>query len=157
VKSGKGYDATHLTHLAKEEWESFVKAQRKFLDVVAEETQKAASGKHDHAAKTVIADELPKLAREAANSFIDAQKRLLDVLGQQMNVNLSAASRTMELLSPSRLWPMAKRTAQGVKDFAEAEKSLFESMAKPHKRSKAAHHPGHKAHVRKTVKVQPVH
>jgi hypothetical protein len=157
VKAGKGYDATHLTHLAREEWETFVKAQRKFLDVVAEETAKAANGRHDHATKTVIATELPKLAREAANSFIDAQKRLLDVLGQQMNVNLSAASRTMELLSPARLWPMAKRTGEGVKNFVEAEKSLFESMTKPHKRTKATRRSGHKTPARRTVKVHPVH
>jgi hypothetical protein len=156
VKAGKGYDATHLTHLAKEEWQTFVKAQKKFLDLVAQETAKAASGKHDHATKTAIAAELPMLAREAANSFIDAQKRLLDVLGQQMNVNLSAASRTMELLSPSRLWPMAKRTGEGVKNFVEAEKSLFESMTKPRKRPKATRRPGHKARARKAVKHHPV-
>jgi hypothetical protein len=156
VKAGKGHDVAPLTQLAREEWETFVKAQKKFLEVVAQETAKAVSGKPDHASKTVIATELPKLAREAANSFIEAQKRLLDVLGQQMNVNLSAATRSMDLLSPSRLWPMAKRTGEQVKEFAEAEKALFESMTEPRKSKvvgTAKRRPAHKAHARRTVKV----
>jgi hypothetical protein len=154
VKAGKGYDVTPLTQLAREEWETFVKAQKKFLEVVAQETAKAASGKHDHITKTVLANELPKLAREAANSFIDAQKKLLDVLGQQMNVNLSAATRAMGLLSPSRLWPMAKRTGEEVKSFVKAEKAMFESMTTPHKAPEVRRH---KAHARRTAKVHPAH
>jgi hypothetical protein len=161
VKAGKGYDVAPLTELAREEWETFVKAQKKFLEVVAQETAKAASGKPDHTTKTVLATELPKLAREAANSFIDAQKKLLDVLGQQMNVNLSAATHAMGLLSPSRLWPMAKRTGEQVRNFVETEKAMFESMTKPRKGSTVARtskrRPVHKAHARRTVKVHPVH
>ncbi len=148
VKAGKGHDVAPLTQLAREEWETFVKAQKKFLEVVAQETAKAASGKPDHTTKTVIATELPKLARAAANSFIEAQKRLLDVLGQQMNVNLTAATRSMDLLSPSRLWPMAKRTGEEVKSFVKAEKAMFESMTKPHKAPKVRRQ---KAHARRTV------
>ena len=154
VKAGKGHDVAPLTELAREEWETFVKAQKKFLEVVAQETAKAASGKPDHTTKTAIATELPKLAREAANSFIEAQKKLLDVLGQQMNVNLSAATRSMDLLSPARLWPMAKRTGEQVKNFVETEKAMFESITKPRKAPKVRRH---KAHARRTVKVHPAH
>lgn len=161
VKAGKGYDVAPLTDLAREEWETFTKAQKKFLEVIAQETAKATSGKTDHTTKTVLRTELPKLAREAANSFIEAQKRLLDVLGQQMNVNLGAATRAMEMLSPTRLWPMAKRTGEGVKSFVEAEKRMIESMTRPHKGSKvvtmAKRRPVHKAHARRTVKAHPVH
>jgi hypothetical protein len=152
VKAGKGYDVAPLTKLAREEWETFVQAQKKFLEVVAEETAKATSGKADHTTKTVLQTELPKLAREAANSFIEAQKKLLDVLGQQMNVNLGAATHAMDLLSPARLWPMAQRTGEGVKNFVEAEKKVFDSMTKPHKAPKV-----HKAHARRTVKHHPAH
>jgi hypothetical protein len=161
VKAGKGYDAAPLAELARKEWETFVHAQKKFIDVVAQETAKAASGKPEHSTRTEIGTELPKLAREAANSFIDAQKRLLDVLGQQMNVNLSAATRTMGLLAPSRLWPMAKRAGEQVKSLVEAEKTMIASMTKPRKGSKvasiAARRPIHKAHARRTAKVRPAH
>jgi hypothetical protein len=154
VKHGKGYDVAHLTELAREEMEAFRHAQKKFLEVISEETAKATSGKPDHTTKTVLQEELPKLARDAANSFIEAQKRLLDVLGQQMNVNLGAATHAMDLLSPARFWPMAQRTGEGVKNFVEAEKKVFDSMTKPHKAPKVRRH---KAHARRTVKAHPAH
>lgn len=161
VKAGKGYDVAPLTELAREEWETFTKAQKKFLEVIAQETAKATSGKPDHTTKTVLQEELPKLAREAANSFIEAQKRLIDVLGQQMNVNLGAATRAMDMLSPARLWPMAKRTGEGVKSFVEGEKAMIESMIKPRKTPKvvpiAKRRTVHKAHARRTVKAHPAH
>ena len=161
VKAGKGYDVAPLTELARQEMENFGRDQKKFLEVIAQETAKATSGKPDHTTKTVLEKELPKLAREAANSFIEAQKRLLDVLGQQMNVNLGAATRAMEMLSPTRLWPMAKRTGEGVKNFVEGEKAMIESMIKPRKTPKvvpiAKRRPVHKAHARRTVKAHPAH
>jgi len=152
VKHGKGYDVAHLTELAREEMENFRHAQKKFLEVIAQETAKATSGKPDHTTKTALEKELPKLAHDAANSFIEAQKSLLDVLGQQMNVNLGAATRAMDLLSPARLWPMAQRTGEGVKNFVEAEKKVFDSITKPHKAPKVRRH---KAHARRTVKAHP--
>lgn len=154
VKAGKGYDVAPLAELAREEMESFGRAQKKFLEVITQETAKATSGKPDHTTKTVFQEELPKLAREAANSFIEAQKRLLDVLGQQMNVNLGAATRAMEMLSPARLWPMAMRTGEGMKNFVEAEKKVFDSMTKPRPGPKMRRH---KAPARRTVKAPPVH
>ena len=156
VKAGKVRDITPLTELAREEWEAFTYAQKKFLAVIAEETAKATSGKPDHTTKTVLEKELPKLAREAANSFIEAQKSLLDILGQQMNVNLGAATRAMDMLSPARLWPMAQRTGEGLKNFVETEKKVFDSMTKPHKAPKVRR-ASHKAHARRTIKVHPAH
>lgn len=130
VKAGKGYQNTHLVELAREGMETFVQSQKKFLDVVAEETSKIMSGKHGHIAKPVKAAELSKLADEATNSFIEAQKKLLDVMGKQVNVNLRAATRTMDLVSPARFLPVANVTGEGVKDFVSAEKALIESMVK---------------------------
>jgi hypothetical protein len=138
--------------------DTFVQSQKKFLDVVAQETSKMTAGKTE-AARHVKKTELSKLAREATNSFIDAQKKLLDVVGQQMNVNLKMATKTMEMLSPTRLLPMANLTGEGVRSFVDAEKSLIESMIKP--RAHKVVHMGerHAAHPRprKVVKVQPVH
>jgi len=131
VKAGKAAQGTHLVDLAREGMETFVHAQKKFLDLIAQEATKATSGKPELAGKKAHKTELAKLAREATNSLVDAQKKLLDVVGHQMNVNLKAATHTMELLSPARLLPMANITGEGVKSFVSAEKNLIESMIKP--------------------------
>jgi hypothetical protein len=129
VKDGKGYDGSHMVELARQGMETFVHSQKKFLDIVMEETNKATSGKPrtDKMKKT----EISKLAREGVNAFIDAQKKLLDVAGQQMNVNLKSATKTMTMLSPTRLLPMANLTGEGVRSFVEAEKALIDSVVKP--------------------------
>lgn len=128
VKHGKGYNSTHMVEMAREGMENFVAAQKKFLDIIAQETARATSGKpHESKVKPM---ELSKLAREATNAFIEAQKKLLDVVGQQMTVNLKSATKTMELLSPARLLPMASFTGEGVKNFVNAEKELINSVVK---------------------------
>jgi hypothetical protein len=116
---------------AREGVEAFTRAQTDFLNVVAEETSRATSGKHP--AKPLAKTELAHLAREAANAFIEAQKRLLDVMGQQMNVNLDAATRTAEMISPGRLVPMASLTGKEVREFFDKETSLINSYIKPEK------------------------
>lgn len=130
-KAGRGKRATHLVEFAREGVETFARAQKKFLEVVAEEAERATSGKKEHDGKTLKKAELAHLAREAGNAFIEAQKRLLDVMGQQMNVNLDATTRAMEMISPSRLVPVANRTSEGVRDFVNAETSLIGSLIKP--------------------------
>jgi hypothetical protein len=129
-KAGKGFDGTHLVEFAREAMDNFVHAQKKFLDVIAEETTKATSSGPRPAHKMTKTD-VPKLAREATNSFIDAQKKLLDLAGQQMNVNLNAATRTMDMMTPFRLMPLSNFTGEGVKSFVDAEKALIDSMMKP--------------------------
>ncbi|MBZ5631336.1 MAG: hypothetical protein LAO06_20980 [Acidobacteriia bacterium] len=131
LKAGKGFQSTHLVEFAREGMDNFVQAQKKFLDVVAQETAKVTSAKPE-VMKHVKPTEMSKLAREATDAFIEAQKRLLDVVGQQMNVNLKAATKTFKMLAPSRLLPIANLTGEGVKSFVNAEKSLIESMIKPH-------------------------
>ena len=59
--------------------EEFVAAQKKFLDVISEET--SPDGKKEHAGRKPSKTELAKLGREAADSFIEAQKKLLDLGG----------------------------------------------------------------------------
>jgi hypothetical protein len=141
VKDGKGYDGKHMVELAREGMETFVESQKKFLDIIMDETNRATGGKPrtDKIKKT----ELSKLAREGVNAFIDAQKKLLDVAGQQMNVNLTSATKTMSMLSPARLMPMANLTGEGVRSFVEAEKALINSVVKPRTAERA--HPKAKA------------
>jgi len=131
MSEGKGYDGAHLVAVAKEGMEAFVHSQKKFLDIIVDETNKATGGKPrtDKLKKT----EVSKLAREGVSAFIDAQKKLLDVAGQQMNVNLSSANKTMSMLNPARLMPMASLTGEGVRSFVEAEKAIIESVVKPKK------------------------
>lgn len=129
-KSGRER-AAHVTEFAREGVETFTRAQKKFLDVLAQETATAIKGKHE--GKPVEKKEVAVLAREAAEAFIEAQKRLLDVIGQQMNVNLDAATRSMEMLSPSRLLPVANMTGEAVRNFVDKETNFVGSLIKPAK------------------------
>ncbi len=147
VKDGKGYDGSHMVELAREGMETFVHSQKKFLDIIVDETNKATSGKArtDKIKKT----EISKLAREGVNAFIDAQKKLLDVAGQQMNVNLKSATKSMTMMSPARLMPMANLTGEGVRSFVEAEKALIDSVVKPKNGEKPHPKPRAKAPARR--------
>jgi disulfide oxidoreductase YuzD len=128
VANGK-YTGTHFVDLTRDAMDNFVHAQKKFLDLIAKETTLLTNG-NGHA-KVVKKTELAKLAREASDAFIEMQKKLLDVAGQQMNVDLKAANRTIEMMKQFRLLPMANFTGEGVKKFVDAEKALIDSMIKP--------------------------
>jgi hypothetical protein len=133
-KAGQGKRVAHLVEGAREGVETFTRAQKKFLEVLAQETEKATTGKHVPEAKHAKKTELAHLAREAGNAFVEAQKKFLDVMGQQMNVNLDATARTLEMMSPARLMPMANLTGEGVKNFVEKEQSLIGSFVMPNKK-----------------------
>jgi hypothetical protein len=133
-KTGKDDRAKRLVDLAREGMATLTRAQNKFLEVVALEAATATGKRKPHDGAPVKKTELAHLAREAGNAFVEAQKSLLDVMGQQMNVNLDAATRTMELVSPTQLLPMANRTGEGVKNFFDAETSLIGSLMTPPKK-----------------------
>ncbi|HVP64833.1 MAG TPA: hypothetical protein VMT82_08045 [candidate division Zixibacteria bacterium] len=113
-----------LVGLAGEAMEEFAAAQKKFLDVISEET----SGKKEH--KKATPTELTTLGKKATESFIEAQKKLLDLAGHQVNVNLQAARRAMDLKAPIRLMPMAEMAGESVRSFVDAEKALLNTMKK---------------------------
>jgi len=117
--------------LANDAMKEFVAAQKKFLDVVAEESNKPA-GKKDH--KKTEHTDIVELGREATESFVEAQKRMLDLAGQQMNVSTHALSRVLDVPSPIRLAPMLNVFGDGVKSLVEAERALVDNMAKARKR-----------------------
>jgi hypothetical protein len=73
-KSGKDQGSARLVELAREAVETFMRAQQKFLDVVAQESAKATSGKPAHDHKPAKKVKLAILARDAANAFVEAQK-----------------------------------------------------------------------------------
>ena len=125
--------SARLAELASEAVETFTRAQKKLLEVVAQESARASSGKPVRDEQPVKKTELVVLAREAANAFIEAQKELLDVMGQQMNVNLDLTARSMKMMSPEQLLPMASFSPESVKNFFDTETSLIGSLVKPHK------------------------
>ncbi len=148
-KAGKGGRAAHLVDFAREGVETFTRAQKKFLEAVAEETTAATGGKKQHDGTAVKKTEIAQLARNAGSAFIEAQKRLLDVMGQQMNVNLDTAARTLGLVSPSQLLPIANRTGESVKNFFNRESSLIGSFIKPGKKASARAHHGRTSTARR--------
>lgn len=126
LQHGKMVNRDRLIGVAREGMENFVNAQKKFLDVIAEETTLATSDKPPKAMKST---DVAVLARESANALIDAQKKLLDVASAQMKANLKIANKSADLLAPFRL-PIAKLTNEGVKNFVDAEKAMIDNMMK---------------------------
>ncbi|HZC21929.1 MAG TPA: hypothetical protein VE866_01215, partial [Candidatus Binatia bacterium] len=131
-KGGKPDRPARLAEVAREAVETFAQAQKKLLEVVAEESARVSGSKPVHADKPVKKAELVALAREAAAAFIEAQKSLLDAMGQQMNVNLGLAAESMQKLSPAQLLQVANFSPESVKDFFDTETSLIGSLVKPH-------------------------
>jgi hypothetical protein len=113
---------------------NFIQAQKKLLDVIAEETENATSGKP---VPKRTRTELTRIAREATDSFLESQKKLLDVAGEQIHANLHAAHRTMGLVKGFKV-PIGSMTQEGVKTFVDAEKAMIDNMTKAYEGAKAA-------------------
>jgi len=139
AKTGNPFQGEHLLEVGRESMESFIKAQKEFLDVIADETAKATGAKRAGPMKKMKKTEVAELAREATQSFIDAQKKMFDVVGKQMSVNVKAAGKTMELLKPFPFVPFAELTREGVKSYVDAQKALMDAMLKNGK-----HEPAHR-------------
>jgi hypothetical protein len=130
AKSGKPFDGKALPELARESMETFVHAQKKFLDMIAEETANLTEGvtnNHTTGKKT----QLPELAREAAEAFIDAQKKVLDVTAQQGDVNVKAARSMFEALNPFQPAIMKEFSRHTVENLVNAEKAIMDVMSRP--------------------------
>jgi hypothetical protein len=129
AKSGMPFDGKAVPELAREAMENFVRSQKKFLDVIAEEMANLTDGitnNHTPAKKT----QLPELAREAAEAFIDAQKKVLDVYAQQGDVHLKAARNIFEALNPFQPEIMKEFSRHTVENFVTAEKALLDVVYK---------------------------
>lgn len=153
LMAGKPYQSEHLMKAAREGMETFVKAQKRFLDVIADETLKATGAKHDGAAKKTKPADLSHLAREATKSFVDAQKKLFDVAGQQMSTNVKTAGRTMDLLKFPSV-PLAELTREGVQSYVNAQKALMEVMLKPNQAEKHATKPVARSSKRRRPRIR---
>jgi hypothetical protein len=160
AKAGKPYQGEHVMELARDGMQSFVKAQKQFLDIIAEETTKATTGRRTNGAgKKVKKTELAEVARQTAESFMEAQKKLVDVVGKQMNANVKAAGKAVDLLAPFPL-PLAELTREGVRSYVDAQKALMDVMSKPVGPAKHAgkkeRHAKRPMHARKHVAAEVV-
>jgi len=131
VKAGKTYDPEGLVEMARDSFDTFVRTQKKFLDVVSEETTRATGG---NGAKKVKKTEVVELAQQATDSFIDAQKKLIDLAGKQVSVSLKAAGRTLGMVAPFSVNPLPEITRAGVKTFVDTEKALIDTVTKREKK-----------------------
>jgi hypothetical protein len=152
VKAGKPYDGEGLVEAARESFDTFVHAQKKFLDVIKEESTNATEGKNGGSKK---ATEITELARHATDAFVEAQKKLMDVAGRQMNAGLKATNRSLNMISPSAFTELPDFTRVNVKHFVDAEKALIDTVTK----RPPVHKPARKTARRKprTIKMKTVH
>ena len=132
TKSGEPFEGLQLTALARESMETFVRSQKKFLDVLAEETAhatgKETNGKAHPAAKKT---ELTELARQSAEAYIDAQKKLLDVATQQLKVNAKTAREAIGAMNPLPVETLGELLKHTVAGLVESGQELLDVMAKP--------------------------
>jgi len=145
AKAGKPYDGKQLVETAREAMEHFVKTQKHFMDVLAEEASKATSGKPAGVVKKGKKTELSQVARQATEQFIDAQKKLVDVAARQMNAGVKTAGKTLELLQPLPFLPLAELAREGVKSYVDAQKELINVVARPGAEHKPAPKAAHRA------------
>ena len=153
AKSGEPFEGIHLTALARESMETFVRSQKKFLDVLAEETAHATGHHANGKPAQSLTTELTELARQSAEAYIDAQKKLLDVATQQLKVNAKTAREAINAMNPlpaETLGEVARHTVEG---FVESQQALLNLMLNaghtPRKARAAAEHPkpGRKRHA----------
>jgi hypothetical protein len=136
--------------------ETFVHAQKKFLDVIAEQTSKATRDT-EHGRK-LKQTELSELAKEATNAFIDVQKKLIDVAGRQVDASVRAVGKTANMIAPFPFLPIPDMTREGVKSFVTAEKALIDTVMQrrePKRTAKKAPRPrGKGRRAGKTIKIE---
>ncbi len=155
VKAGKPYDADGLAEAARDSFDTFVHAQKKFLDVIKEEATQATEGKNG---KTRKATEITELARHATDTFIEAQKKLMDVAGHQVNASLKATNRSLNMISPNAFTQLPDFTRDNVKHFVNAEKALIDTVTKrPPEHKPATKTVRHRKHPGRTIKMTPTH
>jgi hypothetical protein len=140
TKSGEPFEGLHLTELARESMETFVRSQKKFLDVLAEETAHATGKEtngHTHGPSRKT--ELTELARQSAEAYIDAQKKLLDVAAQQLKVNAKTAREALSAMNPLPVETIGELLRHTVSGLVESEQELLNVVVKPPHQAPKAH------------------
>ena len=148
AKSGEPFEGIHLTALARESMENFVRSQKKFLDVLAEETAHA-TGKANGKAATGKKTELTELARQSAEAYIDAQKKLLDVAAEQLKVNAKTAGEAIGAMNPVPAKALNEWARQTVDNLVESQQAILDLVVKTPKAIKGHEPPAREKGTRK--------
>ena len=112
--------------------------------MITEETSNGTSG--NGAAKKMKKTELMELAQQATDSFIEAQKKLMDVAGKQINAQLKATGRTLEMIAPFAVNALPDLAREGVKTFVDTEKALIGTVTNGGTKTKAVGKADHRKH-----------
>lgn len=130
AKSGEPFNGIHLTALARDSMENFVRSQKKFLDVLAEETAHATGKEKNGKAAAAKKTELTELARQSAEAYIDAQKKLLDVAAQQFKVNAQTAREAIQAINPLPTEALGNWARHTVDDMVESQQAILDLVVK---------------------------
>ena len=149
AKSGEPFEGIHLTALARDSMENFVRSQKKFLDVLAEETAHA-TGKANGKTAAVKKTELAELARQSAEAYVDAQKKLLDVAVEQLKVNAKTAGEAIGAINPLPPKALGEWARQTVDSLVESQQAILDLVAKTPKAAK-----GHEGPRTKPARKRP--
>lgn len=129
AQAGKPYQPEHVLNFAREGMETFLKAQKHFLDIVSEEATKAVEAKPVRTSGKKPT-EVKELARRSTQAMVDAQKAFVDVTGKQMDAQVEAAGKALKLFKPFPLLPLNELAREAVKSYVDAQKALMDVMTK---------------------------
>jgi hypothetical protein len=130
AKTGQAFTGKGIGEFAQEGLENLAAAQRKFLDVIAEETAKATK-QVKAAPKAVKTTELAEITRHSVDAFIEAQKELLEKAGKQFELNVKAAGKAAGAFAAPLGSSFGELTREGVENFVNAQKALLDLMVNP--------------------------
>jgi predicted RNase H-like nuclease (RuvC/YqgF family) len=140
------FGKTKVAELARQGIEAFVKAQKEFLDAIAEQvtvaTEPAREVRKQAEDRAKI---LARLANEGVEKYMEAQKKLVDLAVEQVE---TAGNGGASAKRPQRT-TLAKLTQKSVQNFVSAQKSLLDIAVKPVKAETQAAHPKKAAKTRK--------
>lgn len=136
-KEGKGLTAgTSPAELARQALAGFVRTEKKFLDMVAEDvtaaTEAAKEGRKAAPARnrTKI---LTQVARDGVNQYIEAQRKLMELAIDQFETARKAAGAIAEEVEAEPRTPWSEITQKSVKNFVAAQKSILDLAIRPAK------------------------
>jgi hypothetical protein len=131
--NGKRFDTGRLADTARDGVRTFVKAQKKFLDIIDKELL-AESADASEAGTEHKAIDMFDIAKESVDAYVEAQKRMLDLASDQIDVNVKFVKELFSMdiqRHPATTIPdVLKKSADS---FVAAQKALVELASKPRK------------------------
>jgi hypothetical protein len=133
---GRRFDTGRLAGTAREGVRTFVRSQKKFLDII----DKELLAESDETAEAGIEHkpiDFFDIAKESVDAYVEAQKRLLDLASDQIDVNVKFVkelfSMDIQRRPPTTIPDVLKKSADS---FVAAQKALVELASKPRKPAK---------------------